>query len=72
MPEAVSEDEIAVLEALAYEPQHVDELSRSTGLPVIRVTGALAIMELNGSALQVGRMNYIRAREVGAPYGNQG
>jgi DNA processing protein len=61
-------DEDAIFEALAYEPQHVDDLSRAAGLPVIAVTGALTVMELKGKVLQVGRMNYIRAREPKAPY----
>lgn len=63
-----SPDEAAVFDALAYEPQHVDELSRATGLPVTTVTGTLTVMELKGIALQVGRMNYIRARESRARY----
>jgi DNA processing protein len=61
-------DEDAIFEALAYEPQHVDDLSRATGLPVTSVTGALTVMELKGRVLQVGRLNYIRAREPKAPY----
>ena len=63
-----SEEEMAVYEALAYEPQHVDEVSRATGLPVTQVAGALTLMELKGRVLQVGRLNYIRAREPKAPY----
>lgn len=63
-----SDDEATVYDALAYEPQHVDEVSRATGLPVTQVTGALAVMELKGRVLQVGRLNYIRAREPKTPY----
>lgn len=66
--EVESDDELAVYEALAYEPQHVDEVSRATGLPVTQVAGALTVMELKGRVLQVGRLNYIRAREPKAPY----
>ncbi|MDA1036065.1 MAG: DNA-processing protein DprA, partial [Chloroflexi bacterium] len=65
---ADSSEEMTVYAALAYEPQHVDEVSRATGLPVTQVTGALAVMELKGRVLQVGRLNYIRAREPKAPY----
>ena len=71
LPEAIETetgDEAALLEALDFEPQHVDQLSRSTGLPVLRVTGALAVMELSGRVLQVGRMNYIKAREPAGGY----
>ena len=71
LPEALeteNEDEAAVLGALQFEPRHVDELSRTTGLPVTRVTGALMVMEIRGQVRQVGRMNYIRAREAGVAY----
>ena len=57
-----------MLGVLDFEPQHVDELARRTGLPVTRVTGALAVMEIKGAARQVGRLNYIRAREAPAGY----
>ena len=62
-------DEAAIYDALAYEPQHVDDLSRATGLPVTSIAGSLTVMELQGRVLQVGRMNYIRAREPKAAYG---
>ena len=62
-------EEATIYDALAYEPQHVDDLSRATGLPVTNITGTLAVMELQGRVLQVGRMNYIRAREPQASYG---
>ena len=45
---------------------HIDELSRATGLPITRVVSALMVMEIKGQVWQVGRMNYIRAREAGA------
>jgi predicted Rossmann fold nucleotide-binding protein DprA/Smf involved in DNA uptake len=66
--ETENEDETTVLGVLEFEPQHVDELSRATGLPVTRVTGALMVMEIRGQVRQVGRMNYIRAREARAAY----
>ena len=59
---ADTEDEARLLEALTHEPQHIDELSRSTGIPITQASGTLAVMEIKGSVLQVGRMNYIRAR----------
>ena len=60
--EAESGDEAALYEALDFEPQHIDDLSRRTQIPVTRVTGTLAVMELKGQIRQVGRMNFIRAR----------
>lgn len=61
-------DETIIYDTLAYEPQHVDDISRATGLAVTDVTGALTVMELQGWVLQVGRMNYIRARESKVSY----
>ena len=71
LPEAVeagTEDEELLLDMLDFEPQHVDDLCGSTGLPVTRITGALAVLEMKGRVLQVGRMHYIRAREAPANY----
>jgi DNA processing protein len=44
------------------EPQHIDELCRTTGLPVAEVSGALMMMEVKGLTRLVGPMTYIRAR----------
>ena len=60
--EAESGDEAALYDVLDFEPQHIDDLSRRTQIPVTRVTGTLAVMELRGQVRQVGRMNYMRAR----------
>ena len=60
--EAESGDEAALYDVLDFEPEHIDDLSRRTQIPVTRVTGTLAVMELRGQVRQVGRMNYIRAR----------
>lgn len=60
--------EAALLDHLADEPLHVDEVSRSTGLPIATVTGTLALMELKGLVRQAGGMSYIRAREPGPVY----
>ena len=57
-----TEEEARLLEALTHEPQHIDELSRSAGMSITQASGTLAVMEIKGSVLQVGRMNYIRAR----------
>ncbi len=58
-----NKDESAVLERLSAEPLHVDELSRSLGLPIAHVTSTLALMELKGMVRQVGGMRYVVARE---------
>lgn len=59
---ADTDEEARLLDALTHDPQHIDELSRSTGIPIIQASSTLAVMEIKGSVLQVGRMNYIRAR----------
>ena len=61
-PAPDSDEEARLLDALAHEPRHIDELSRAAGVPIVQATSALALMEMKGSALQVGRMHYIRAR----------
>lgn len=61
--------EAAILSRLAYEPTHIDEVSRTTGLPMPAVSGTLALMELKGMVKQVGNMSYVRLRETTAPYG---
>ena len=64
--------EATLLSHLSYEPVHIDEVGRLSGLPIATVSGTLAMMELKGLAKQVGAMNYIRTREVAAPYGGSG
>ncbi len=54
---------------ITYDPVHIDEVGRLSGLPMATVSGTLAMMELGGLVKQVGAMNYIRTREVAAPYG---
>jgi len=62
------ETEAALLAHLSAEPVHVDELGRQVGMPIARVTSALAMMELKGMVRQVGGMRYIVARESGVEY----
>lgn len=66
--EAASDQEALLLQNMDGEPQHVDEISRRTGLAVTDVTSTLAVLELRGLATQVGRMNYIRARKAPGGY----
>jgi DNA processing protein len=62
------ETEQRLLACLSAEPVHVDELGARVGLPIARVSGALALMELKGLVRQVGGMNYVVAREASAEY----
>ncbi|MFO8101029.1 MAG: DNA-processing protein DprA [Dehalococcoidia bacterium] len=56
--------ESALLEHMVEGPVHIDELCRSTSLPVSTVSSTLTIMELKGMVSQLGNMNYIAARGV--------
>ena len=60
------ETESVLLRHLSAEPVYVDDLRRESGLPIATVTSALAMLELKGIVRQVGRMNYVRAREPAA------
>ncbi len=62
------ETEARLLDKLGEEPVHVDEVSRSTGLPIATVTSTLALMELKGLVRQAGGMTYVRAHEARAAY----
>jgi DNA processing protein len=60
--------EALLLDQIAEDPAHVDEVSRATGLPIATVTSTLALMELKGLVRHAGGMNYARAREAGPAY----
>ena len=64
----VDENESKVLKHVTYDPVHIDEVIRSSGLDISTVSGALAMMELNGLVKQVGGMNYIKIREASAEF----
>jgi len=63
-----TETETLLLKQLSAEPIHIDEVCRSSGLPVATVSGTLAMMELKGLVKQTGTMNYILSRETRAAY----
>ena len=63
------ETESVLLRFLGAEPLHIDDVRRESGLPIATVTSALAMLELKGLVRQVGRMNYVRARETSAARG---
>jgi DNA processing protein len=60
--------EASLLDQLTDDPIHVDELSRTAGLPVAVVTSTMALMELKGLVRSAGGMSYVRAREAGPVY----
>jgi DNA processing protein len=63
-----SDTEALLLKQLSAEPTHIDEVCRSSGLPVSTVSSTLAIMELKGLVRAVGAMKYVLARELREEY----
>lgn len=62
------ENEAKILPYVTFDPIHIDEIIRSSGLAISTVSGALAMMELRNMVKQVGGMNYIRLREASTEY----
>ncbi len=62
------ENEAALLGFVTFDPVHIDEVVRTSGMDISLVSGALAMMELKGVVRQVGGMNYIRIKERPAEY----
>jgi DNA processing protein len=63
-----NETESLIMKYLSHEPTHIDEVCRSSSLPIATVSSTLAMMELKGIVRQMGGMNYILAREARAGY----
>ena len=62
--------EATLLDGLNDASVHIDDLRRSTGLPITSVSSTLTMLELKGKVKQVGCMRYIRIREAAAVYDN--
>ena len=62
------ETEARLMSVLGDEPLHVDEIRNQAGLPIEKVSAALALMELKGMVRQVGGMNYVAVHEVQSDY----
>jgi len=60
-----NEKESQVLKQLTFEPGHIDEICRRSGLAMPEVSSTLAMLELKGIAKQVGNMNYVLGGRVG-------
>jgi len=65
---AADDTEKQLLRHISTDPIHIDEVRRRSGLPIATVSSALAMLELKGLVRQMGRMNYVRAREAGSAY----
>ena len=69
--ESVSVDneiEKKLIDVIAAEPSHIDDVTRATGLASSLVASTLSLLELKGLVRQTGPMQYVRAREVEAVY----
>ncbi len=53
--------EATLLAALSTEPCHIDDVARSTKLPVSQVSSALTMMELKGLVRRIGSLSYVTA-----------
>jgi DNA processing protein len=63
-----SDMESLLLKQISTEPTHIDEVCRSSRLPVSTVSSTLAMMELKGLVKSTGNMKYVLARETRQEY----
>lgn len=63
-----SDTESLLLKQISTEPTHVDEVYRSSGLPVSAFSSTLAMIELKGLVKSTGNMKYVLAREARQEY----
>ena len=56
----VSGDEQAVLEALSFQPRHVDEVIAAAQLPTARINSALMLLEMKGLVRRFPGNTYVR------------
>jgi DNA processing protein len=63
-----SDTESLLLKQISTEPIHIDDVCRSSGLPVSTVSSTLAMMELKGMVKSIGNMKYVLARETRQEY----
>lgn len=59
---AETAEEELILQRLAHEPMHVDELKNLTKLDTATINSTLTIMEMKGQIRNVGNMQYVLAR----------
>lgn len=63
-----SETEARLMKEMSAEPVHIDDVCRSSGLPISTVSSTLSIMELKGLVKQVGAMSYALSRGTREEY----
>ena len=62
------ESEADILKHVTFDPVHIDEIIRGSGMNISTVSSALAMMELRGVVRQIGGMNYVRLKESAVRY----
>ena len=62
------DQEAEVLRYVTFDPIHIDEVIRASGLAISHVSGILAMMELKGLVRQVGGMHFLRVKETSEEY----
>jgi DNA processing protein len=65
---ASGSDEALLLAKMGAESSHIDQICRSSGLPIATVSGLFTMMELKGLVRQTGAMNYVLAKEAREHY----
>ncbi|MEN6642096.1 MAG: DNA-processing protein DprA [Armatimonadia bacterium] len=56
----VSGEEQAVIEALSFQPRHVDEVVTESGLPISKINSALMLLEMKGLVRRFPGNTYVR------------
>ena len=70
LPSSDADGEADLLRCLTHEPTHIDDIGRSTAMPIAAVGSLLTMLELKGLVKQVGAMHYVRIGEATPTYGN--
>jgi len=58
--EGLPQEQRAIVEALSYQPRHVDEIVNACGVPAAQVSAALMMLEMQGLARRLPGSTYVR------------
>lgn len=62
MQNVLASEENMVYSCLSFQPQSLENLCRTTKLPVMSVTEAVMLLQLRGLAKEIGRNRYVKAK----------
>ena len=57
----MTEEERHLYNYIRWEPQHIDEIAASAGIPITGCSALLTMLELKGAVRDAGGMHYVRA-----------